>query len=568
MSEIPKVQRALVLQGGGALGAYEAGVLKTLYKKLTIEDEEKDKKGKKGGLLFDIVAGTSIGAINGAVLVSNVISREKSWKSAVDTLEHFWIDESKETEEDKGGLASTIDIDKLSSLDPWQKDEEWYEKQNAASKEAARRYYSAKMLFLSGAPNVHKLLPVRPDFRFLDNSDFNKWFIHNSEPLEKSIKRYCGNNDKNNNKKSKIFTSWDKKQPRLLVVAVDVAEGKTVTFDSYKKIKDYRKSGHENHSNTKGQENYGMKSEDNGITMDHVMASGTLPEFYDYRYINGRKFWDGGLLSNTPFRELLQAHQDYWMDVISQQDEDGKVPDLEVYIVNLHPSKCANPPDDHDGTKDRLNDITFFDRNSHFDENMSYLVTDYTDFVIRMKDIAMNAISKISNGNDKAKLQEKLEAILETTAHSKSNKEEYLKYKDLLKGRFELTKVIRIERTNYINSIWLKGGDFTSETIKKLIKEGESDAWVILIEQDVKNLPLPDDNIGIKDILIEHLHQALEYLKNDDFQDDAYMYAYNKLTEFICQTDRNKLVIDRLKSGQSDDLIKSAEMFKTSLEQR
>jgi hypothetical protein len=185
-----------------------------------------------------------------------------------------------------------------------------------------------------------------------------------------------------------------------------------------------------------------------------------------------------------------------------------------------------------------------------------------------MKDIAMNAISKISNGNDKAKLQEKLEAILETTAHSKSNKEEYLKYKDLLKGRFELTKVIRIERTNYINSIWLKGDDFTSETIKKLIKEGESDAWVILIEQDVKNLPLPDDNIGIKDILIEHLHQALEYLKNDDFQDDAYMYAYNKLTEFICQTDRNKLVIDRLKSGQSDDLIKSAEMFKTSLEQR
>ena len=120
MSEIPKVQRALVLQGGGALGAYEAGVLKTLYKKLTIEDEENDKKG---GLLFDIVAGTSIGAMNSAVLVSNVISREKSWKSAVDTLEHFWIDESKEEEKDKGGLSSTIDIDKLSFLDPpWQKE--------------------------------------------------------------------------------------------------------------------------------------------------------------------------------------------------------------------------------------------------------------------------------------------------------------------------------------------------------------------------------------------------------------------------------------------------------------
>ena len=29
---IPKVQRALVMQGGGSLGAYELGVFKALYK--------------------------------------------------------------------------------------------------------------------------------------------------------------------------------------------------------------------------------------------------------------------------------------------------------------------------------------------------------------------------------------------------------------------------------------------------------------------------------------------------------------------------------------------------------
>ena len=33
-SSIPKVQRALVLQGGGALGAYQAGVFKSLYEKM------------------------------------------------------------------------------------------------------------------------------------------------------------------------------------------------------------------------------------------------------------------------------------------------------------------------------------------------------------------------------------------------------------------------------------------------------------------------------------------------------------------------------------------------------
>lgn len=40
----PDKQRALVLQGGGAPGAYEVGVLKTLYKKLTQEDKKMDKK--------------------------------------------------------------------------------------------------------------------------------------------------------------------------------------------------------------------------------------------------------------------------------------------------------------------------------------------------------------------------------------------------------------------------------------------------------------------------------------------------------------------------------------------
>jgi len=37
---IHKPQRALVLAGGGALGAYEVGVLKTLCKKLREKDKE------------------------------------------------------------------------------------------------------------------------------------------------------------------------------------------------------------------------------------------------------------------------------------------------------------------------------------------------------------------------------------------------------------------------------------------------------------------------------------------------------------------------------------------------
>ena len=46
--ELP-VESVLVLQGGGSLGAYECGVYKTLT---------------KHSIKFDIVSGTSIGALN------------------------------------------------------------------------------------------------------------------------------------------------------------------------------------------------------------------------------------------------------------------------------------------------------------------------------------------------------------------------------------------------------------------------------------------------------------------------------------------------------------------------
>jgi len=83
-SDKPRPQRAL--QGGGALGAYEAGAFRALYEFLSKEDEEKQ--------LFDIVAGTSIGAINAAILVSHVIENG-TWKGSVNSLLEFWDDISR-----------------------------------------------------------------------------------------------------------------------------------------------------------------------------------------------------------------------------------------------------------------------------------------------------------------------------------------------------------------------------------------------------------------------------------------------------------------------------------------
>jgi hypothetical protein len=68
---VKMVQRALVFQGGGALGAYEAGVFEELCNKLI----EKDKSSghRQNRPVFDIIAGSSIGAVNAALIVYNVM---------------------------------------------------------------------------------------------------------------------------------------------------------------------------------------------------------------------------------------------------------------------------------------------------------------------------------------------------------------------------------------------------------------------------------------------------------------------------------------------------------------
>ena len=77
-----KEQVVLVLQGGGALGAYQAGVYQALM---------------EGGVEPDWVIGTSIGAINGALIAGNEpgqrIARLREFWDGVarkDAIDHFW----------------------------------------------------------------------------------------------------------------------------------------------------------------------------------------------------------------------------------------------------------------------------------------------------------------------------------------------------------------------------------------------------------------------------------------------------------------------------------------------
>ena len=73
----------IVLSGGGANGAYEIGVLKALFR------GESPVNGQQP-LEPGVIAATSIGAFNSAVLLSN---HTDSWSRAIDALEKVWLEQ-------------------------------------------------------------------------------------------------------------------------------------------------------------------------------------------------------------------------------------------------------------------------------------------------------------------------------------------------------------------------------------------------------------------------------------------------------------------------------------------
>ena len=323
------IHRVLVFQGGGSLGAYEAGAYKAIYDVLSTNFREEARKKVPA---FHVVSGTSIGAINAAILVSYV-KENKTWEGSGERLVEFWE-----------YLSTHSFVENIPNFtqywDYWHKLDK-----RTASGESARRYFSTKEFILKGVPKV--FVPKIPlsDNRFFD--PLNTWYVYDNKPLKVSLEKFA---------KFPISTSFENDEPRLLLVAVDVQEATAVVFDSYEKEDGTRKTEYGRYGRVKfidstkdqDQENEAFEHViryDDGITSDFVLASCSVPVSYDYTRLNVesrnveveegkeekntstrvdnpyssnvgsntnlRFFWDGGLLANTPLRQTYIAHKQY-----------------------------------------------------------------------------------------------------------------------------------------------------------------------------------------------------------------------------------------------------------------
>jgi hypothetical protein len=279
-----------------------------------------------------------------------------------------------------------------------------------------------------------------------------------------------------------------------------------------------------------------------------------VPKNFAYEEIDGRKYWDGGIVSNTPLRELISEHTIFWKEKLGLESEkekltystwkdwkesQQKIPKVEVCIVNLHPSQetGAHVPSlyDYDMTKDRENDIMFHDK-TEYDLKIGKVVADYIDFVERMTDLAIESIEKVNESaikanekkykddlkeyyDDKTKLfNDILSGITKTTKRTGEKR----RYWHLLKHRFDLDEKIKIQREDDTDVISDKIFDFSYDTIDQLVKKGIDDALEKIFEVE-KEKP----NSSVHDACNE-LQKLIEDIKVQNTNEDQYLIVAAK----------------------------------------
>ena len=546
---VKMVQRALILQGGGALGAYELGAYKALCEKLIAKDSSNSENVRKNRPLFDIISGTSIGALNAALITRSVVhgirnsenannlNIQKIWDKSVQELEKFWLD-------------LTLPFIWISKSNPlfteswnlWSKSASYYLEYlknflslyyqgqppnlqanylnpfylflspdlytQPADVEAARRFFVWLLYPYASLARIITPNFIQPDTKYF--AGIPQFIRYDNRPLVNVIEKNYWDS-----KRYPISTDYLKGEPRLLLVSVDILDATSaVTFDSYLRKTQYPKGEideRENkeddssyRANQKQQEEQRLIEYSDGITMEHVRASMSphtvidYPKFEDIQNQETRYLWDGAFLSNTPLRELLHLHRYYWHDVKKVEH----VPHLEVYIINLYPTVERNqidPPKDADTIQDREIDIRFHDR-TRYDVKVAEMISDYLILHGQLKNLAIKCINALADDDIKKDLQYKFETeynklLDEMKPHSKGRREKAeferslaLKtkrsmgssrtYRDLVEGRFDVTKVIYVNRLDDGQTIFGKAFEFSRETMENLRVQGYKDAQV------------------------------------------------------------------------------------------
>jgi NTE family protein len=391
------IENVLILQGGGSLGAFGCGV----FKALTKED-----------IKIDIVAGTSIGGVNAAIIAGS-----KDGNRPEQLLEQFWLELAD-------GFVDLDNIDPF--LTPYTErlmanfhyfsPPGTQQSKNESKRKVEEYTRVAKRSFLSSAMfGNDKMFKARwlPEYALTDPQYFEpaKWtYLYDHSPLAVTLQRYI---------------DYDKLRPngnsnsRLIITAVNVLTSEPLTFDSYRQ----------------------------SIHSKHILATCGYP-VYNFPWVEveeGVYAWDGGLLSNTPLREVIDA---------------SPVKDKRIFLVENYPKRISSLPDNLAEVYHRTRDIIFCDKTLSTVQ-ISKAITGYLRYIDELYQTVEEYVdlTKIDKG--------RLEKI----------RRKYKKYKQDTGA--EIEGVYYISREEPVHSIY-ENADFSPKAIKDSIREGELKTTEIL----------------------------------------------------------------------------------------
>jgi NTE family protein len=320
--ESRKTENVLVLQGGGSLGAFACGVFKALVKK---------------NIRIDIAAGTSIGAVNAAVIVGSKTDHPEK------DLEEFWIELAESSPMiipdtfmfEYDTAARSYVTKKISSASA-----------NAAIFGVPKMFVPRwnwwnwdKSMLSKGEAEQGKMQQQQQPQYFFDPRSWT--YLYDHSPLAETLDKYI------DYKKLNLAATKEELPEvlRLIITAVDVMTSKPLVFD-----------------NTKME-----------IKSKHILASSGYP-IYGFPWVEVEDSvyaWDGSLLSNTPVREVLS---------VSPRD------DKNIFIVENYTRNTHRLPSNMAEVESRAKDIVFCDKNMD-NIKMSRLITRHIQLVERLYEV-------------------------------------------------------------------------------------------------------------------------------------------------------------------------------------
>ena len=297
ISKKKPIENVLVLQGGGSLGAFACGVYKILYKK---------------NIKFDIVGGTSIGGINGAIIAGSKND------NPVKDLEDFWMELAE---------SSYTIIPDIITFDYDDKRKEMGLK-TLSSASLNTAIYGVPKMFVPRWFQTNNI--TKESVLGEQQFPWNWTYMYDNSPLGKTLEQYI---DFKKLSPEITSSSSSTKTVRLIVTAVNVLTAEPLIFDSFK-IQ---------------------------IQLKHLLASIGYPN-YGFSWIeveDGVYGWDGALLSNTPMREVLLQSPSY---------------DKNIFIVENYSRKINELPSDMTEVQSRVKDILYCDKSESLSQ-ISKLIT-------------------------------------------------------------------------------------------------------------------------------------------------------------------------------------------------